>query len=111
MKEFKTMRQIAILALAMGLGCSPLCRAQDAEALLKKSGCTKCHAVSAKKDGPSFKDVAAKYKGKPDAEAIVTKQITTGPMIRIEGHEERHDVLKTKDAAEIRSVVAYILSR
>ena len=37
-----------------------------AEALSKKSGCLKCHAVDKKKDGPSFKETAAKYKGKPD---------------------------------------------
>jgi len=108
------MRQIASVAVLAGLGWPLASQAQDvgrAEALLKKSGCTKCHAVSAKKDGPSFKEVAAKYKGKPDAEATVRRQITTGPMIKIEGKEERHDALKTKDDAEIGNAVAYILSR
>ena len=42
--------------------------AAAAEALAKKSGCLTCHSVTQKKAGPSFKEVAAKYKGKPDAE-------------------------------------------
>jgi hypothetical protein len=38
--------------------------AADAEALAKAKGCYACHAVDAKKVGPSYKDVAKKYAGK-----------------------------------------------
>ena len=89
-------------------------QAQDvaaAEALLKKSGCTKCHSVSAKKEGPSFKETAAKYKGKPDAQAALFKHLSTNPKIKVDGKEELHDSLKTKNDGEIKNVVAYILSR
>ena len=89
-------------------------QAQDvaaAEALVKKSGCTKCHSVSAKKEGPSFKETAAKYKGKPDAQAALTKHLTTNPKIKVDGKEELHDSLKTKNEGEVKNVVAYILSR
>ena len=48
------------------------------EALAKSSGCLNCHAVDTKKMGPSFKDVAAKYKGKPDAEATLAAKLTGG---------------------------------
>lgn len=82
-----------------------------AEALAKKSGCMKCHSVSAKKDGPSFKETAAKYKGKPDAEAKLFKHLTTSPMVKIDGKEEKHESLKTKNDADIKNVIAYILSR
>ncbi len=82
-----------------------------AEALAKKSGCMKCHSVSAKKDGPSFKETAAKYKGKPDAEAALYKHLTTNPTIKVDGKEERHESLKTKNDGEIKNVIAYILSR
>ena len=108
------MRKLILVALGAGLGWWTVAGAQDvaqAEALLKKSGCMKCHAVSAKKEGPSFKDVAAKYKGKPDGVAAVTKQITASPKMKIDGREELHDALKTKNEAEVRNVVAYILSR
>ena len=82
-----------------------------AEALTKKSGCMKCHSVSAKKEGPPFKETAAKYKGNPDAEAALVKHLTTNPKIKVDGKEELHDALKTKNEAELKNVVAYILSR
>jgi cytochrome c len=82
-----------------------------AEALMKKSGCMKCHSVTAKKDGPSFKSTAEKLKGKPDAEAELYKHLTTHPTIKIDGKEEKHDSLKTTNDAEIKNVIQYILSR
>jgi cytochrome c len=108
------MRTSAVLALAAGLGWSLGASAQDvarAEALLKKSGCMKCHSVSAKKEGPSFRETAAKYKGQADAQAALFKHITTNPKIKVDGKEELHDNLKTKNEAEVKNVVAYILSR
>jgi cytochrome c len=82
-----------------------------AEALAKKSGCMKCHSVTAKKDGPSFKATAEKYKGKPDAEAALFKHLTTNPTIKIDGKEERHESPKTKNEAEIKNLIQFILSR
>ena len=79
--------------------------------LLKKSNCSKCHSIDKKKDGPSFKETAAKYKGKTDAEAKLIKHITSGPTIKIDGIEEQHQMVKTKDEAEIKNLVRYILSR
>ena len=94
----------------------PLAHAQSvdvagADALMKKSGCMKCHSVSAKKEGPSFKETAAKYKGKADAQSALVKHLTTNPKIKVDGKEELHDALKTKNEAEVKNVVAYILSR
>lgn len=48
------------------------------EALAKSSGCLNCHAVDTKKVGPSFKEVAAKYKGKADAEASLVAKLSAG---------------------------------
>lgn len=85
--------------------------ASAAEALAKKSGCLKCHAVSAKKDGPAFKETAAKMKGKPDAAQKLFTHLTSNPKIKIDGKEELHESPKTKNEAEIRNLVAWILSR
>lgn len=85
--------------------------APAAEALAKKSGCMKCHAVSAKKDGPSFKETAGKMKGKPDAEKTLFTHLTSNPKIKVDGKEELHESPKTKNEAEIRNLVAWILSR
>jgi cytochrome c len=110
------MKGCALLIAVCGALALPGAQAQSvdvsaAEALAKKSGCMKCHSVSAKKEGPSFKETAAKYKGKPDAEAALMKHLTTNPKIKVDGKEELHDALKTKNEAEIKNVVAYILSR
>ena len=107
------MRILITAAMAVSLSTA---QAQNvdtaaAEALAKKSGCMKCHSVTAKKDGPSFKETAAKYKDKPDAETTLYKHLTTGPMIKIDGKEERHEIIKSKNDAEIKNVIAYILSR
>ena len=83
-------------ALAIPLGA----QAQDTKAgaaAVKSSGCLKCHSPSAEKDGPSYKSVAAKYKGQADAAAKLEKFLG--------GH---HGGVKAKD--QTKNVVAYILS-
>jgi len=107
----KTLIATTALALAMSGAYAQNVDVSAAEGLMKKSGCFKCHAVAAKKDGPSYKSVAEKYKGKADAQAALVKHITTGPTVKIDGKEEKHEIIKSKDDAEIKNVVAYILSR
>ena len=61
---------VVAAAAAAGLLVAGMASAQDAAALAQKSGCMNCHAVDTKKMGPSFKDAAAKLKGKSDAEVV-----------------------------------------
>lgn len=84
--------------------------AAAAEALSRQQNCLKCHAVDKKKDGPSFKETAAKYKGKSDAEQRLMTHITSGEKAKFpDGHEEEHKVIKAKEA-EARNLVQWILS-
>jgi cytochrome c len=85
--------------------------AEAAQALAKKSNCLKCHSVDKKKEGPAFKETAAKYKGKPDAEAKLVTHLTTSPKIKVDGKEEEHDSVKTKNSAEVLNLARWILSR
>ena len=85
--------------------------AAAAEALAKKSGCLKCHSVAQKKEAPSYKSIAEKYKGKPDAEAVLQKHMTSNPKVKVDGREEEHDSPKTRNEAEVRNLVRWILSR
>jgi cytochrome c len=85
--------------------------ARAAEALMKRSNCNKCHAIESKKDGPSYKETAAKFKGKADGEKQLLLHLTTNPKIKVDGKEELHDPLKTKNEAEILNVVRWILAR
>ncbi|WP_342113637.1 c-type cytochrome [Pseudoduganella sp. OTU4001] len=50
----------------------------DAQALLNKNGCTGCHAISNKILGPSFRDIAAKYRDRADKEAYLAAKIRNG---------------------------------
>jgi cytochrome c len=53
---------------------------QANEELATKSGCLACHKIDAKVLGPSFKDVAAKYKGDKKAEAMLIDKVKKGGM-------------------------------
>jgi cytochrome c len=104
---------VMILGIVLG-GAVMIADAADdaaAEALMKKSGCFKCHSVDKKKDGPAFKDVATRYKGKADAEQKLVTHLTTHPKVKIDGKEETHESLKTTDDAQVKNAVGYILSR
>ena len=93
------MKSIVIaLSLAAGLGVAGTASAN--EALAQKSGCLTCHAVDAKKVGPSFKSIAAKFKGQADAEKKLVDQLKSG---------KGHPAVKTSDA-DTATLVKWVLS-
>ena len=49
-----------------------------AEAMMKKDGCAACHAIDKKVVGPSYADVAAKYKGDAGAAAKLEAKVKAG---------------------------------
>jgi cytochrome c len=106
-----TMNKLTLTGLlALSLPALALDEA-GSEALMRKSGCFKCHAVDKKKDGPSYKEIAAKWKGKADAMDKLSLQITGSPKVKIDGKEEDHEPLKSKGPGDMNSVVNWILSR
>ena len=50
----------------------------DVKALLSKNSCTACHGMTNKIVGPGFNEIAAKYKGRADAEAYLSGKIRSG---------------------------------
>ena len=66
------------IAAAGALVLAGQASADDAKALAQKSGCLACHSVDAKVLGPAYKDVAAKYKGKPEMEAKLVEKVKKG---------------------------------
>jgi cytochrome c len=93
-------------------GCclSTAALSDDGAALAKKSGCLNCHSVDKKIVGPAYKEVAKKYKGNADAEAILVKKVADGgsgtwgavPMPPNKGKVSE---------ADIKTLVAWILSQ
>lgn len=73
------MNKITATFAAVGLlAIGNVALAQSAPDLAKQKNCFACHAVDKKLVGPSYKDVAAKYKGNKDAPAIIAKKIREG---------------------------------
>src|SRR3989304_6528835 len=86
--------------------------AEAAKALAKRNDCFKCHAIDKTKKGPSYKKIAAKYKGKADGEEKLIKNFTTGPKVKLEdGTEEEHKIIDTKDMKELKNLANWILSQ
>jgi cytochrome c len=52
--------------------------AKAGDALTKASGCLACHAVDKKLIGPSYKDVADRYRNDKGAEAMLVKKVKEG---------------------------------
>lgn len=71
------LRYAVIAAVALVAGAAS---AQDAEALLKKYGCTACHAIDKKLIGPAYNEVAAKYKGQADAPEKLVAKVKSGGL-------------------------------
>ena len=70
-----------VLAVSMSLGlafASGAALAADAQQLLKDQACLSCHQLDKKLVGPAYKDVAAKYKARKDAEAYLASKIKGG---------------------------------
>ena len=90
--------KIAIAAAAAALLISGA--AQASPELAEKAGCNKCHAADTKKMGPSYKDIAKKYKGNAKAEADLVNKLKTGT-----GHPK-----STASDADLAGVVKWILA-
>ena len=106
-----TLSGVAALAL-LASGPAPAVDEAAAKALVKRNDCGKCHALAKTKKGPSYKKIADKHRGKSDVEAKLTKHLTTSPTVKLEdGTEEEHKEIDTKDPAEIRNLIQWILAQ
>jgi cytochrome c len=103
---------LVVATAALGVGSAASAADADAaQALARQNNCFRCHGVEKAKDGPAWKDVAAKYKGKADAEQRLTTHLTTGEKAKFaDGHEEEHKIIKSPDPAKTKNLVEWILS-
>ena len=72
------MKKITILLLAATMTAAGTAAADELEDMMKKNGCNACHSEDKKVIGPSYKDVAAKYKGDASAAAKLTDKVKKG---------------------------------
>jgi cytochrome c len=88
----------------------------DAEAAIKLARtdhCSRCHAVDKKKEGPTYRAIAKKYKGQDDAFDKLVKHITSGEdRVKLsDGHEETHKFDKSTDIDQIKNLIRWILAQ
>jgi cytochrome c len=110
------MRGVAVAVSAVMLGVlagvvAPAARAADASRgrlVANANACMGCHAVDRKLVGPSFQQIAAKYKGDAQAPAKLSLKVKDGGsgvwgMIPMPAHQSMSD-------ADIRTVVDWVLA-
>jgi cytochrome c len=101
--------KIAMIALAgTALLAAGAAQAQDASALLQKSGCTACHSNDKKVIGPAYNEVAAKYKGDAKAAAMLAEKVKKGG-VGAWGQIPMPPNAAVSDA-DIKTMISYILT-
>lgn len=94
------MRTMVGIMAAAGMLAAGAVAAQSGADVLKAKGCLGCHDFAVKKVGPSFKDVAAKYKGDKQAPKTLVAKIKAG-----QGHPK-----SAASDAELNAAVKHVLA-
>jgi len=98
------------IALTFGLAAQPA-RAADAAnglSIARANACMGCHAIDRKLVGPSFQQIAARYKNDPGAQAKLEGKVRNGGSgvwgaIPMPSHPRMSD-------ADVHAVVAWVLA-
>ncbi|MEP6941790.1 MAG: c-type cytochrome [Betaproteobacteria bacterium] len=98
---------LAAVLLAAGNAHAALDNA-SAEAMMKKDGCAACHSVDKKVIGPSYVEVAAKYKGDNAALAKLSEKVKKGG-VGVWGQIPMPPNVQVPDA-DIKDLVTWILT-
>ncbi len=108
MKVKKWMTGAAAAALMGTFGATAHADVGEGLVVARSNACMGCHAVDRKLVGPSFKEVAARYKADPQALAKLSKKVKEGGSgawgaIPMPAHPRMSD-------ADVRSVVQWVLA-
>jgi cytochrome c551/c552 len=101
------MRIVGIAVLVAVFAANAQAARPDARTLLQKYDCYVCHADAESKAAPAFADVAAKFRGKANARAILTATVKNG---RHGGGPWPMPPMPQVPDADARLIVDYILS-
>ena len=101
------MKRLVLVLAAAAIPASLPAHAQ--EELAKKHACLACHAVDKKLVGPSYKDVAAKYRADKGAEAKLFEKVKKGGT-GVWGQVPMPPNAHVPDA-DIKTLVKWVLSQ
>lgn len=111
MKILATMKATFFVALTCPFAYAAV-DADAAKTFAKANDCFKCHAIDKSKKGPSFRQVAEKYRGHADAGNKVIKHLTTGVKVKMEdGSEEEHKSVEGKDPKALKNLADWLLAQ
>jgi cytochrome c len=99
-------RVLAASAVTMGLLLTGAVQAD--EKLAQANGCMTCHQIDKKVLGPSYTEVAAKYRGNAGAEAMLVKKVKDGGK-GVWGEMVMPPNAHVKDA-DIAAIVKWVLT-
>ena len=68
----------SIVLATIVIACMSAVPARANPELAQKKNCMACHAIGQKVIGPSYKDVAARYAGQPDAVPKLARKVMKG---------------------------------
>jgi cytochrome c len=102
------MKFAAAVIAAASVVAAGAAQADAGEDLLKKSGCTACHAIDKKVVGPAYVEVAAKYKGDAGAPAKLMEKVKKGGS-GVWGQVPMPPNPQVSDA-DAKTMIAYILA-
>lgn len=100
------MKHALLPLLALAFAAAPAWASDD---LAKKNGCAACHAADKKVVGPSWKDIAAKYKGDPKAADALAAKVKAGGK-GVWGQVAMPPQAKIGDA-DLKAVLGWALSQ
>jgi cytochrome c len=98
-----------LLMLAASLAFAGNAFAGDGEALAKKSHCTTCHGIDKSKVGPSFMEIAAKYKDDKNAQAFLEMKVRNGGE-GVWGDSSMKATTQSVSDEDIKNIVQWVLS-
>ena len=99
-------RLAVVVGIVSAMACIP---AQASEELAKKHNCLACHTVDKKMVGPSYKDVANKYRADKGADAKMFEKVKKGGQ-GVWGQVPMPPNATVPDA-DIKALVKWILSQ
>src|SRR5258707_6176553 len=102
----ETMKQAALFLALAAVAALP---AYAQEELAKKHNCLACHATDKKLVGPSYKEVAAKYRNEPAAPAKLLDKVKKGGQ-GVLGHVPMPPNTHVPDA-DVQALVRWMLAQ
>jgi len=100
---------MALLGLTVAAFAFTAGQAGANEELTKKSGCIACHAPDKKVVGPSWNDIAAKYKGDAKAASTLAAKVKAGGK-GVWGQVAMPPQAQVGDA-DLKAILSWVLGR